>query len=147
MAVEERICDEQRENQQGCKQKVVGQRWHMDTFRTLSATRDVFAHLACHAHLAASEQTVVNARSWPFSVARRQPTLPGESALQEPGDRGSGKADMTPPPAAAPGSAFAATRPRAQYHLAALRLLPPDPGNGRDLLHPLRDLAFVEVIH
>ena len=54
MAIEDRICDEQRENQQGCKQKVVGQRWHMDTFRTFSASRDVFAHLACHAHLAAS---------------------------------------------------------------------------------------------
>ncbi len=85
--------------------------------------------------------------SWPFSVARRQPTLPGESALQELGDRGSGKADMPPPSAAAPGSAFAATRPRAQCHLVALRLLPPDSGNGRDLLHPRRDLAFVEVVH
>jgi hypothetical protein len=64
-AIEDRICDEQSENQQGCKQKVVGQRWHMDTFRMFSATRDVFAHLACHAHLAASEQTVVDARFWP----------------------------------------------------------------------------------
>ena len=40
----------------------------MDTFRTFSATRDVFAHLACHPHLVASEQTVVDARFWPTCV-------------------------------------------------------------------------------
>lgn len=37
----------------------------MDTFRTFYATLDVIAHPACHAHLVASEQTVVNARFWP----------------------------------------------------------------------------------
>src|SRR5947209_19906838 len=30
---------------------------------------------------------------------------------------------------------------------SSLSLLPPDTGNGRDLFHPLRDLAFVEVVH
>jgi hypothetical protein len=32
-------------------------------------------------------------------------------------------------------------------HLAALPLLPSDSGHGRDLFHPLRDLAFVEFVH
>src|SRR5947209_14278300 len=30
---------------------------------------------------------------------------------------------------------------------SSLSLLPPDTGHGRDLFHPLRDLAFVEVVH
>jgi hypothetical protein len=36
---------------------------------------------------------------------------------------------------------------RAQHHLADLPFLPPGTGHGRDLFHPLRDLAFVEVVH
>jgi hypothetical protein len=53
---------------------------------------------------------------------------------------------VRPPPRRA-GATRAAARPHAQHHLAALPLLPPDSGHGRDLFHPLRDLAFVEVVH
>lgn len=34
----------------------------------------------------------------------------------------------------------------AQHHLAVLLFLPPDTGHGRNLLHPLRDLAFVDIV-